>query len=131
MTYISGPMRGKPRFNFPAFFAEELRLRSLGVKDVYNPARADMVGDHFDPDDASTQQPFEQSHYVLRDVDAIVASEAVVRLRGWRKSTGACAEEGIAIWLDLPRASAPDPLPIFLEQAEVEMQKIREEWKDD
>ena len=129
MVYVSGPMRGKPRFNFPAFFAEELRLRDKGVEDIYSPARVDMEQDHFDPDNP-VSEPKPQEHYVERDVDAIMASETIGRLKGWRKSTGATAEDAVGTWLSRVKYDAPDPTPELLARAEIEMQKIREGWDE-
>lgn len=109
LTYIAGPMRGYPKFNFEAFFDAEDSLNRLGWE-CLNPARMDLQAnpDIKDPDLLPTGKMWE---YVERDVHALntiakaVAEEgvqgAVHFLPGWHKSKGATAEHAVAQWLKL------------------------------
>lgn len=82
--YISGPMRGIPEFNFPAFHAAAARLRVLG-HEVINPAELDAATN-------TTGWVFED--FIQRDFDVILSQrvEAIALLDGWQKSQGATME---------------------------------------
>jgi len=110
ITYLAGPMRGYPKFNFEAFYDLEDSLSGLGWK-CLNPARMDM--EQFpgvsDPDKLPSQ-PMEA--YVERDMNALLMIKRMVTkgeatqgavhfLPGWHKSVGAKAEHAIAEWLGL------------------------------
>jgi hypothetical protein len=88
VVYISGPMRGYPELNFPAFYAAEKYFEDRGYK-VLNPARMDQ--------DSPGQQTVE--HYVRRDISAILKSDYIALLHGWERSFGASAEAAVAAWL--------------------------------
>jgi hypothetical protein len=91
-------MRGYPRFNFDAFENAEEALRSIGWN-VISPHSMDLdIG--FNPDQSLSENNFDLLDAVRRDVEAIISSEAIVMLPGWRRSKGARAERGVAIWLD-------------------------------
>lgn len=110
VTYIAGPMRGYPQFNFPAFYEAEEELSKWGVT-CLNPARMDeAVGfnPYFDtPDKAFLTEAME------RDVTAILEhATAMVMLPGWEKSTGAKAEMGLARWKHIPIYLYPSLTPI-------------------
>ena len=68
--------------------AKELRGRGF---EVFNPA-GNVDGD--------TGRP--RSFYMRLDIPALLASEAVVLLPGWRESRGASLEVWIAVDLDMP-----------------------------
>lgn len=101
--YIIGPMRGVPYYNFPAFDACAARLRADG-HDVTSPADLDRaVG--FDamklPPDTDwngTPDWFDLDACIRRDLDAVLACDAVVAMPGWELSTGAVAEACVAAW---------------------------------
>ena len=95
--YIAGPMRGYPLFNFPAFDEARDRLRALGYQ-VISPADLDRMAG-FDPECGAEFGPEEMAECVRRDVDAIIASQVVVLLPGWKESRGARAEKAIAEWM--------------------------------
>jgi hypothetical protein len=87
--YLAGPMSGIAQFNFPMFNDVAGRLRALGFE-VFNPAE--------NPDNG--RQP--RSYYMRLDIPALLASEAVVLLPGWRESRGANLEVWIAADTELP-----------------------------
>ena len=91
--YIAGPMRNIKDFNFPAFFDAERQLRSHG-HEVYNPARADLDADAFDP---TTDKAESMRHYMRRDLPAVLDCDIVVMLDGWQDSKGARLERRVAL----------------------------------
>jgi hypothetical protein len=97
--YIAGPMRGYPKFNFPAFMDAEQFLSFDWLP--INPARKDLENG-FDPNkDEVTQEMMLK--FIRQDVDIIVnQAEAVCVLPGWEKSKGATAEVALAKWKGIP-----------------------------
>jgi len=87
-------MRGHRLFNFPAFFAAEIRLRELGY-DVVNPAARDMAAG-IDPSRENTSTSFDIHAAFRYDFQAILDADAVVFLPGWMLSKGANAERVVA-----------------------------------
>jgi hypothetical protein len=114
--YLAGPMRSKPQFNYPAFFAGEERLRDSGWAEVYNPARMDVVLDNggadqnlsIDEQHAHAGAPINSRRYAKRDAHILIEvlrvedGDAVVVLPDWEESTGAKAEVALARWVGLP-----------------------------
>lgn len=104
--YISGPMRGVPRYNFPAFNRAAERLRSEGHEAI-NPAEEDVaIG--LDPAkmpddwDWSRLPPgFDLADFAARDIESIKRADGIFMLPGWKQSEGATAEYHIAKWLGL------------------------------
>lgn len=106
-VYISGPMRGVPLYNFPAFDAAATRLGMACGSVVFNPADEDRrMG--FDP----AQLPFDHDWSTLpdgltvrdcadRDLEALKYCDTIYMLKGWEKSKGASAERAVAEWLGL------------------------------
>lgn len=105
--YLSGPMTGYDKYNFPAFDFAALRLRGMaGVTDVFSPADNDrkygLMGD--------TEKPFPPGVTVrtlLKDDTTYICDHAdvVAMLPGWEKSNGAVAEKslahaiGLTVWI--------------------------------
>lgn len=88
-VYISGPMRGLPDLNFPAFNAAAEGLRAAGHR-VYNPA------------DTGERPNWTLRDYAFIDLAWICNhAEAIALLPGWRDSKGATAEYHTAVWLGL------------------------------
>lgn len=81
--YISGPMTGKPEWNFPAFHAEAERLRSLGY-DVVNPAEINT----------DTSTPYNEC--LRNDLKALLDCDTIAMLDDWMDSNGAHLEMHIA-----------------------------------
>lgn len=98
--YICGPMTGKEKFNFPAFFDMEKVLNEAGYE-TENPA------DNDGPTAAiSLKNALKKSgtweEYMRRDIPRVLKCDAVVVLPGWRLSRGACWEVDIARKLKMP-----------------------------
>jgi hypothetical protein len=106
-VYIAGPMRGVPRFNFPAFDAAKKKLVAQGFE-VISPADMDRdIG--FDPADLPPDYDwhdidsigFSLPDAIHRDVEAVKKCNAIYMLCGWERSRGACAEKALAEWMGL------------------------------
>lgn len=104
--YIAGPMRGYPRFNFPAFD----EARDLGIRLRYNmisPADMDRNSGFHETNPPSAAEGAAMTRtFVERDTKALLSLRAengdgIALLPGWEKSTGALAEFFIARWLGL------------------------------
>lgn len=93
-VYLSGPMRGIPEFNFPAFdkAAEDLRKRGHAV---FSPA---------DNDRFLTSTGVEITARACFEADTrwiCQYAEGIALLPGWQKSRGAMAEAALGRALDL------------------------------
>jgi nucleoside 2-deoxyribosyltransferase len=88
--YLAGPMSGYPEHNFPLFHSVAAQLRRRG-HDVFNPA---------ENKDGGTLQP--RAFYMRLDIPALLESDGVVLLPGWRTSRGANLEVWLAIDLGMP-----------------------------
>lgn len=86
--YISGPMSGKPDFNFPAFHSAAASLRSLGYE-VHSPAELNL----------NTSLPWEVlMRHALRQM---LLCDAIYMLEGWSNSKGAKIEWNLANGLNM------------------------------
>lgn len=86
--YVSGPMRGYPELNYPAFRAATALYRSLGHQ-VTSPAEiGDLLGEGHAPQE-----------YLTADIVEVLHCDAMALLPGWEKSTGARCEAAIAVTL--------------------------------
>jgi hypothetical protein len=99
--YLSGPMTGRPGFNYPAFHDAAARLRGAG-HEVFNPAES-FGGDTSLPRDV----------YMRHDLEQLLQVEAVAVLPGWEASHGATLEVRVAHELGLPVVDADtlEPVP--------------------
>jgi len=95
--YLSGPMRGKPLFNFPAFDAAAKNLRAQGWA-VFNPAEADRSRG-FDP---ATDKAHDTAFYMGVDLPEVCKCDCVITLPGWEKSEGCDIEFTVARKLKKP-----------------------------
>lgn len=86
IIYVSGPMTGKPNFNFPAFHSAARTLRSVGYE-VLNPA----------------EEPERDSwiEYLRHDVGLLSHADAICSLPGWGESRGATVEHAVASMLGI------------------------------
>lgn len=89
ILYVSGPMTGKPGYNFPAFRRVANELRAAGFA-VLNPA------ENFG---GATDLP--RATYIRFDIHQVLAAEGIALLPGWKKSRGARLEVSIANELEL------------------------------
>jgi hypothetical protein len=90
-VYLSGPMTGIPKYNFPAFHAAAAVLRARGYE-VVNPAE----DDEREGFNAATDQAEPLLHYMQRDLPAVMTCDAIAVLPGWRQSQGAQLEVRVA-----------------------------------
>lgn len=106
-VYIAGPMRGIKDFNFPAFFAAEEKLKSIGFE-VFNPARKDeerhgvgmLKSDTGNEDDVVKSVGFNLREALYIDTKFIcLEADAIALLPGWEASKGAVAEHALAVAL--------------------------------
>lgn len=98
--YISGPMRGKPDFNFPAFDLAAARIRNAGWTPV---SPADL--------DRQSGEPMSDSRDFIRramkrDTDTIFECDEIALLPGWRQSAGAVTEVALSCVLAMPARDA-------------------------
>lgn len=85
--YLSGPMRGYPAFNYPAFSCAAAALRRNGYS-VFNPA----------DNDAGNLRA-----NLASDMSWIaLIAEGMAMLPGWQKSLGANAERALALAIGIP-----------------------------
>lgn len=99
-VYLSGPMRGHPLYNFPAFeFAHWAIKRKHPRWFIHNPALKDRM-DGFDPSrDTPTEDQI--ASWMRRDIGDISRSQIIVMLPNWETSVGARRELQCAIWCSL------------------------------
>lgn len=110
-AYVSGPMRGYPRFNFPAFDAVRDCLEAQDVH-AFSPADNDRVvwpeceralgfEEGITGLDANAPAAYAFRSLLVWDVWAIGQSDAIVLLPGWERSTGVAIELAVARALGL------------------------------
>src|ERR1700676_2015282 len=105
--YLAGPMRGYPKFNFPAFDHYAAELRAQG-HEVFSPAEKGLEK-HAEANQESLA--FRRAVFAL-DADWIANNaDAVAMMPRWVESRGAFAEWALANAIGLPI--------IYLEQADV------------
>lgn len=119
--YVAGPMRGRKDFNFPAFEAAAMSLRSLGHI-VFSPAERDLQrhGDIFKSENGVESdiraQGFSLREALAADMAWITSrADAIALLPGWENSKGATAEAYLGFALGL-RVMA---LEAFFESAQI------------
>lgn len=106
--YLAGPMTGYPEFNFPAFYAAAVMLRSLG-HEVFNPAERDNERHGTDiskgnltgnVEQAAKDHGFDINKTMAHDTSFIcLEAEGIALLPGWEKSGGAKIEFALADYL--------------------------------
>ena len=111
--YLSGPMRGYEKFNFPAFEAAAKRLRAAAYE-VVSPHELDLK-DGFDFQEPSGM---ELGRMLARDIVVAAECDGIALLSGWEQSEGARWEKNfmrmtqgsvqtVNYWLHYP---IPNPL---------------------
>lgn len=86
-VYVSGPMTGYPKLNFPAFDEAAAGLRELGYA-VCSPAETDKylgVG------------ALSHAQYLRFDFSRVLEADFLVALEGWEQSLGAISEILMAV----------------------------------
>lgn len=94
--YIAGPMSGYDNFNYPAFHKAADELRELGCS-VESPA--EYEGRPLMPPTKEDAKP--HSYYMREALEKLMQCDAILMLKGWKKSEGACLELSIAQALDM------------------------------
>lgn len=105
--YIAGPMSGIAEFNHPAFNAAEKYLRSMGWKNIGNPAAWDkelppgQLGSDGNIEEAF-KNGFDLRKVFLKDLTYLCnEASAIFMLHGWEGSSGSRAEHAVARMLRL------------------------------
>lgn len=93
-VYLSGPMKGYPDSNFPAFHAAAELLRERGL-DVVNPAEIEIDVPHPGAEDSPDWKAFYDA-CLRADLRAMMDCHAIALMRGWEKSSGANLELHVA-----------------------------------
>lgn len=109
-VYITGPMRGVPYFNFPAFDAAKEKLERLGYiavspADIDREFGFDAMALPADTDWREIPDELDLRVIVARDIEALLGCEAVYALPNSDTSSGAKAELAVADWLGMYRVS--------------------------
>lgn len=86
--YVAGPMRGKPKSNWPTFEAATERLRRAGYE-VISPHEGSPTDDP-DPPEEMYQQLIQRGVRMMLDCDGVAV------LPGWEESNGAKFEVDVA-----------------------------------
>ena len=99
--YLSGPMRGYDRNNFPAFDRAAAFLRGCGYYEVFNPAERDR--ETYGPEiEFGDVKGFDIRDVVGADLRWICQhADGIAMLYGWENSKGAKAEWATALALNL------------------------------
>ncbi|WP_461522016.1 DUF6378 domain-containing protein [Porticoccus sp.] len=135
--YISGPMRGRKFFNFPAFETAANQLRDLDHV-PFNPAEMERKSG-FDPERDLPQDwdwnKIPDDHDMVqtfhRDVAAIIAADGIVMLTGWGFSVGATAEYWIAKWLGKERFVLVEGELLSIEDTGLRLREVSAEAADE
>lgn len=102
--YISGPMRGKPFFNFAEFDEASIQLREAGHTPV-SPAEMDRLRVReagLDEHDEASYLKITKERCMEEDIIAMSHVDAVVLLPGYEKSKGAKVEIAYAEYRGIP-----------------------------
>lgn len=107
--YLSGPMKGYPESNFPAFHAAAAALRAKGFE-VVNPAEIDIGVEPPEEGDSLEWRRFYEA-CLRSDIRALCDCEAIALMPGWERSNGAHLELHVAHRLGLEVLMVKDLLP--------------------
>ena len=94
-VYLAGPMRGIPRFNFPAFYKAAKKLRKQGYT-VFSPAEKVAESEILKMPSLQESVAFRRKVFAMDLAWICKHAEAVALLPGWKKSKGAKAEKATA-----------------------------------
>jgi len=104
IAYISGPMSGRPEFNYPAFEAASKVLQHEGYA-VLSPA-----------DNFGGNTTLERELYMEQDIRNVLSADRVVVLKGWHKSPGALLEVAVAHECGIPVFRFWDGTEVFIKK---------------
>ena|ERR1035437_5948303 len=94
-VYLAGPMRGIPKFNFPAFHKAAAKLRKQGYT-VFSPAEKGIEKKIAKAPDLQESRSFRRKVFALDLAWICKHADAVALMPGWKKSKGAKAEKAAA-----------------------------------
>ena len=97
-VYLSGPIRGIPRKNYPAFDDVRDRAKKVGYR-VISPVDLNRKDGIFEETQYTEHQ---DATSMLRDYNALAKCDCIILLPGWLNSKGALAELAFAKYLGLP-----------------------------
>lgn len=103
-VYISGPMTGKPFYNFEEFDKAANIIKELGHEPI-NPAhlsRLMVAYAGFDPNKEESYKFYSSEDYMEHDIVALRGADALVLLPGWSASSGAQVEIAYARYRKIP-----------------------------
>lgn len=87
--YLSGPMRTKPEFNYPAFEAVEKQL----AQEIF---AGDVILNPINNFNGESDHPV--TEYMNLDLKMVLEADVVVLLPDWEESEGAAREVQLATW---------------------------------
>jgi len=119
VVYVAGPMRGKPKANFPAFDEARDRLvsQNFGVISPADIDRSDgITGDNCD-ENSNYNSAADGRSFAYRDFNALhgltgECGDGIAMLPGWEGSSGATSEFFLARWMRLAILDATTGLPL-------------------
>ncbi len=94
-VYLAGPMRGIPKFNFPAFHKAAKKLRKQGYT-VFSPAEKVSEKKILAMPSLQEDMAFRRKVFAMDLTWICKHAEAVALMPGWKKSKGARAEKAAA-----------------------------------
>jgi hypothetical protein len=99
--YLAGPMRGKDKFNFPAFFeCESYLTEEFPDIKIVSPAKHDMeVFPDFDYE-SNDLSGFDFETAFKWDLHQVIEADGVILIPGWEKSEGCAVELATARLMD-------------------------------
>lgn len=89
--YISGPMTGKPNFNYAYFDEIAANLRAQGFT-ILSPSE---LGDGSQHDPDAPQKPY--GYWLREAVKMLCRADRIIMIPGWTESKGARAEFAMAL----------------------------------
>ena len=107
--YLTGPMRGYPKFNFPAFDLYAAKLREQD-HEVISPAEMDRDAGFDETKDDPGPHDFRE--FMKRDCNAICECEGIALMPGWENSSGVKVEITLARFLGLTEIDAETGEPL-------------------
>jgi hypothetical protein len=126
-VFISGPMRGHPDFNHPAFHEAAARLRAAGHEVFTAAERNEAIGCPVNADGDPAKAGLTRRQFLAMDVNMITTwAEAVATLDGWEQSSGAQAEVWLARAIDIPVYAVADLLDGGADRFHAELRQRQE-----
>lgn len=108
-VFVSGPMRGYPDFNHPAFHKAAADLRALGHQVFIAAERNESLGCTTSQSGDSAEAGLTRRQFLAMDVNIITTwAEMIAVIDGWQESSGAQAEVWLGRAIDIPVTTVTD-----------------------